>query len=78
MPVPANFKGVTELSFHIQPDGSVKDVVIAKPSGIDALDQSAVECASLWQYKPAMQNGQPIEVSWRVRIPWILRGRRVQ
>jgi protein TonB len=69
------FKGVTTISFHVEPDGSVKDVVVTKSSGFDALDQVAAECATQWQYKPAMRNGQPIEVSWHANVQWNLASR---
>jgi hypothetical protein len=42
-------------------------------SGHDRLDQAAVQCAQAWHYKPAMQNGQPVEVPWQTAVQWKLR-----
>jgi TonB family protein len=55
--LPADFKGITSLTFHIEPDGGVKDVAVTKSSGIDGLDQAAANCVAQWHYNPAMRNG---------------------
>ena len=61
----------TVLSFEIDIDGTVKDVVIEQSSGDDCVDKAAANCAATgWHYKPAMQNGQPVAVMWRVSINW--------
>jgi len=67
-----NEEGVTTLSFHIMTDGSVSNVAVAKSSGHDRLDQAAVSCAQSWHYKPAMQNGAPVEVPWQTAVKWQL------
>ena len=53
-------------------DGSVSNVAVAKSSGHDRLDQAAVSCAQSWHYKPASQNGQPVEVPWQTAVKWQL------
>ncbi len=67
-------EGTTGLSFRIGADGSVKDVRVSSSSGHDELDQAAVNCASSWQYKPAIQNNQPVEVPWQTNVKWKLTG----
>ncbi|HEX3673780.1 MAG TPA: TonB family protein [Rhizomicrobium sp.] len=65
-------EGVTGLNFHVAVDGTVKSITIGKSSGSDALDAAAIQCASGWRYTPAMQNGQPVDVPWKVSIRWAL------
>lgn len=67
-------EGTTIVAFKIGTDGSVRDVTVTGSSGFDELDQAAIPCASSWQYKPAMQNGQPVEVPWSTKITWKLTG----
>src|ERR1700679_4186262 len=67
-------EGTTTIGFKIGPDGSVKDVTIVSSSGFDELDQAAIPCAQGWTYKPAMQNGQPVEVPWQAKVTWKLTG----
>jgi TonB family protein len=58
--------GSVVLEFKIAVDGTVRDVHVAQSSGSDAYDASMVECASHRRYTPATENGQPVEVPWRV------------
>jgi periplasmic protein TonB len=70
-----NQEGVTVLSFKITTDGDVKDATVAESSGHDSLDQAAIECVTqTWHYKPAMENGQPVEATWKAQITWKLAG----
>jgi len=46
---------------------------VTQSSGVAELDKAAAECAATWHYKPAMENGKPIAVSFTVRIPWHVR-----
>jgi TonB family protein len=69
-----NQEGTTTIAFKITADGSVKDLTIAESSGHDSLDQAAITCAQSWQYKPAFQNGSPIEVPWKAEVKWTLAG----
>jgi len=65
-----NQEGVTTVKFHILPDGSVADAAVATSSGHDSLDDAAVRCVSTWTYKPAMQDGKPIEAPWQASVKW--------
>ncbi len=69
-----NQEGTTTLAFHITTDGSISDVTVAESSGYNSLDEAAVHCASAsWHYKPAMQEGHPVEVPWKAIVKWQLR-----
>ncbi len=67
-----NEEGTTTLSFHIAVDGSVNNVAVAKSSGFPRLDEAALSCAGRWRYKPAMQDGNPVEVPWQANVQWKL------
>jgi TonB family protein len=67
-----NQQGTATIGFTIQVDGHVRDIHIEKSSGYDLLDQASMLCAQNWTYKPATQNGKPIEVPWRANIAWKL------
>jgi TonB family protein len=68
----AGADGTTVLAFQITSEGRVMDITVARSSGNSSLDQAAVDCASRWLYKPATQNGQAVEVSWKAAVQWIL------
>lgn len=67
-------EGTTVLGFTIGTDGSVRDVKVVQSSGFPELDDAAIPCAQGWQYKPAMQNGAPVEVPWQAKVTWKLNG----
>jgi TonB family protein len=66
-----NASGTTELSFKIEPDGSVKDVAVTNSSGNADLDWAAVTCVSGWRYKPAIKDGSPAESPWTSKVTWM-------
>jgi protein TonB len=63
-------EGTTMISFKVKTDGSVSDVTIAKSSGSERLDTAAISCAGHWRYKPATQDGVPVERSWQANVVW--------
>jgi len=65
-------QGKTTLSFHITEEGTVSKLVVAQSSGSEALDKAALICAATWLYKPAMQDGKPVEVPWKAEVRWLL------
>ncbi len=67
-----NEEGTTTLSMKVMTDGSVSDVTVAKSSGFPRLDEAAVSCAGRWHYKPASQDGNPVEMSWQANVQWKL------
>ncbi|WP_281744365.1 energy transducer TonB [Polynucleobacter yangtzensis] len=60
-------EGTVILKALIQPDGKCSEVVIAKTSGNDSLDRSALNTVSQWQFTPAKAQGK--EISQWVNIP---------
>ncbi len=65
-------EGTTELAFTVSADGTVRDIKIAKSSGSDGLDDSAVECMARWHYRPALRAGQLVDAPMTVKVAWNL------
>lgn len=63
-------EGTSTMSFKVMPDGTVSDVTVSKSSGHEALDSAAVSCVERWHYKPATQDGKPIETPWQANVVW--------
>ena len=56
------------LGFTIKIDGTVTNVAVKRSSGDGTLDRLVAHCVELWRYKPAMQNGRPVEVQWHAQV----------
>lgn len=67
-----NQQGTTTVGFTVDTDGSVSNVHVVSSSGHDMLDDAAVRCASSWRYKPAHQNGEPVQAPWTTNVQWTL------
>ncbi len=65
-------QGQVALAFTITAQGTVSNITVAGSSGSKLLDDAAVACASTFLYKPATQNGQPIDVPWKIKVAWNL------
>jgi protein TonB len=64
--------GTVMLQFLIGADGSVKGSQITKSSGFRDLDKAALVALGKCRFKPATENGQPVE-SWKpVQYVWNL------
>jgi protein TonB len=68
----ADEQGTTRIGFRITTGGTVIDIHVLQSSGSKSLDDAAVICASSWRYRPAMQNGEPVEVPWMAQVKWVL------
>jgi TonB family protein len=54
-------EGWARLSFVIEKDGSVSNVLVTETSGSRDFAQAAKSAISKWQYQPAFENGEPIQ-----------------
>ncbi len=66
-------EGVTLLAFTVTAEGGVANITVAKSSGSERLDNAAISCASSWRYKPAIEAGHPVAVSWKTNVVWKLK-----
>lgn len=60
-------EGTVMLKVHVQPDGSCGEVLLARTSGNDLLDRSAMDTVAKWKFTPAKSQGKDI-AQW-VSIP---------
>ena len=65
-------QGTVVLTAIIRSDGSVSDIVVAK-SLEPRLDHNAVEALSRWIFRPAMKNGQAIDLEAVIIVPFRLK-----
>lgn len=68
----ANATGVSTIAFLIGVDGDVRDMKVLKSSGNASLDGAAMTALAKCRFKPARDNGKPVE-SWQpVQYVWSL------
>jgi TonB family protein len=65
--------GITILSVHIQPDGTMTNASVLSSSGETDFDAAAVQCARRAK-SPQKSGGGPIEVDWVATVDWRHRG----
>jgi protein TonB len=69
----AGEEGTTGIRVVIGTDGRVKDCQIVKSSGFPRLDERACQIATRrWRFKPATENGQPVESQLAQNYRWVL------
>ena len=54
-------EGWANFSFIIEKDGSVSNVITQEASGSKDITLAAKKAVMKWQYKPAMENGEPVQ-----------------
>lgn len=54
-------EGWVEMSYVIEPDGTVSNAIIEDSSGNKGLERSAIKAIEQWVYRPATENGQPVQ-----------------
>jgi TonB family protein len=54
-------EGWVQVSFVIQPDGTVGETLIEDSSGRRAFEKETIRAIGKWAYEPATMNGEPIE-----------------
>jgi protein TonB len=68
-----NQEGTTLVMIHVATDGSVSSVQVLDSSGHDSLDDASIRCISArWHFKPAMENGVPVEGTKEMKVVWKL------
>lgn len=67
-------EGTVMLKALVQPDGSCGEVLLARSSGHELLDQSALKTVAQWRFVPARSQGK--EVSQWVSIPIVFNLKR--
>ncbi len=61
--------GTVVLTAIIRADGSVSDIAVAQSLNTK-LDQNAMQAFSRWVFRPALKNGQPIDLQAVILVPF--------
>lgn len=69
-----NEEGRVLLRVWVRADGSAERVEIARSSGFDRLDRSALEAVARWRFVPAKQGEQAVAASVLVPVAFVLKG----
>jgi periplasmic protein TonB len=59
--LPAQEVGTARVDYVVRVDGTVSDTMISRSSGSPRLDQAAINIVSRWRFRPATENGRPVE-----------------
>ena len=71
--IKAGQQGATSLRYVVLEDGSVGGTQILRSSGFARLDQAAETIVkSRWRFKPAMQNGRPVQEALTAEVVFAL------
>jgi protein TonB len=65
-------QGTVTLRLTIGANGYVSDISVSRSSGFDRLDAAALRAVRGWRWRPMIRNGQPVEVSGYMPIPFML------
>ncbi len=64
-----NIHGIVILTATIRADGSVTDIVVVK-SLEPRLDHNAAQALARWVFRPALKNGQPVDLDAVIQVPF--------
>jgi periplasmic protein TonB len=67
-------QGTVHLHITIAKDGSVQDIKVV--DGDSTLAKSAEKAVKQWRYKPALRNGEPVEVQATIAVAFALKPAR--
>jgi protein TonB len=67
-----HWEGTVRLRVVITPDGLVKEIGVARSSGFDSLDESALDTVRKWRFLPGKQSGVAVEAVGFLSIPFRL------
>ena len=73
----AGNEGTLDVEVYVLPTGRVGDARVARSSGFDGLDQSAIaEAKRSWRLSPATRDGVPFAQWYKVRVTFKLTNER--
>ena len=65
-------QGTVYLAVLVAPDGRARSVQLVRSSGYAALDRAARDAVAAWHFRPAIQNGVPVQSQMREAYHFIL------
>ena len=69
----ARIAGIVIVEVIIDKSGNVADINVLKPLPF-GLDQAAVDAVKQWKFKPALKNGEPVDVVFNLTVNFKLDG----
>ena len=70
----AKIQGVTLLSAVVAPDGTLRDIRVARSlDGTFGLDREAIACVRQWKFRPGVRQGKPVAVAVTIEVAFNLR-----
>jgi D-alanyl-D-alanine endopeptidase (penicillin-binding protein 7) len=67
-----NHQGVVSMEFLVAPDGTVADSKISKSSSHATLDETALSAIGRCHFKPATDDGKPVQEWTKVQYVWTI------
>ena len=61
-------EGSVDLSFTVDPDGNVTDVIVDHSEPSDIFDRAAATAVRRWRYEPKLMSGTPVEEHMQVQL----------
>ena len=61
-------EGSVDLSFTVDPDGRVMDVIVDHSEPTDIFDRAAALAVRRWRYEPKLMSGTPVEEQMQVHL----------
>ena len=65
-------EGSVDLSFTVDPDGKVMDVIVDHSEPSDIFDRAAALAVRRWRYEPKLMSGTPVEQQMQVHLTFKL------
>lgn len=67
----ARHEGTVQMKFLVTTDGAVADSQLEHTSGFPALDHAALTSLSHCRFRPARQDGRPVQAWTDIRYVWV-------
>ena len=61
-------EGSVDLSFTVDPDGKVADVIVDHSEPSDIFDRAAASAVRRWRYEPRLMDGTPVEEHMQIHL----------
>jgi protein TonB len=65
-------EGAVDVSFTVDPEGKVMDVIVIHSEPSDIFDRAAATAVRRWRYEPKLMSGTPVEEHMQVRVEFKL------
>lgn len=71
-----NQQGVVTVEVRLDAQGQQRSITVASSSGVESLDQAALEAVATWRFRPAVVAGTPVPSRVLLPIQFVLMANR--